>query len=1260
MARSIIGAGFDEYVKNQIDRRQKNNAITTSKSNDIILYQNTNDAFLRLTSGVDVNDTNTDAFNYQLFSTRFGGLGSSGNFATGVGLGANSTYAYGFLSDGTYGYSPPPGLISADIKALNKGSLREATVQMVAHNSAQFEIIERLYLRLGYSMLLEWGHNMYFDNTGAFNRSNPHEVCSTFIKTNSYDTILKKIREQRASSDGNYDAMVGLVKNFSWDLKRDGSYDIRLDIIATGDIIESLKSNTSHPVKNPSTTETPEDQPPLQFNAQKTTINKILWELSQKIPVVDMKTDGSHKFYLNGPETTAAIISSITGLTANQDNNSESWAEGDVVGFIFPQLNGVNTGGPGLNAQYFVKLGVFLRCLQNFCLLYNPTQGNESIFKFNWNENENFCFTYARHGSLDPRVCLIDIDKDLKLNVNPVTGVATTPPPTTTVNYNINERRYEYKEIRIYKYNSSNKNYDELYKNVLDFSKGVYTDPKEYQDLDSYVDINLLSSIPSYKTQLEKSFNEKFAIPFLEPDENKPAITITNPTSLTTTATDLNNVTIYTYSDKDLPYLQQWTGQTNKGQKVTVPFVDRTLNNYIDGGSHPELYSARNTITAQENTEYIVKAGEFVGSKAVDGGGNEVDFNQIKQNLAAGTATTTSNVVFVLDTYAIVTHEYIKVSTGYTGTNVGVTEDIDVSNQLFDRIRNGSRFRADSSNYPFIGRTMNIYINMNYIAKILQDYVDVGSGVIAMYDLLDKLMKGVQNALGNINNFNITYDENTNEFSIADSTFIPNLPKYLDTLKASGIISANPFDNKSVEFITHTLTPTEGSFMRDASVKTKLSNNFQTMVTVGAQVNKNVVGSNSTGLTRWNAGLTDRIINKKTSENNKDGTKPDEISTNFLSNVGIVQNLYNAINDGNISDQQIDGAKDAGIDLFNYEIGTYVNEGIIPGVGFIPIDLELTMEGLSGMKLYESYTADTKLLPPRYKDAIQFIITGISHKIQNNDWTTTIQSISGPRSDAGAVGTPPKIKTATINVIKDPKWKPSTPSLNSNINSGGTGGTPGVTRIRVVRSYADQNQVVSRLVLINVDPTTKAEVVVDDSSFWILENPWLNNQQATMALQSSCVPLGYYNATIEPVNKRGRIIKVNGFSDGKGGDTSITANGVTRTGILWHPGGNTIWVGKDPDVNRWTTGCLLFATKDIINNKDSNGYFKQTAETGYGDMGGKVSNTARENFFTFLASKMNLKDNDEFDFEIVVAGTGTAANYPKLNIHDPVNNKYFG
>ena len=177
MARGIVGQGFATWVKDQISFRQKQNALKSSKGDSLIKYQTANTAFLRLSSGINIDDKNEPAKVYQLFNLRF-----NDQPATGVDLGTNS--AYGFLSTSGYGYVPPPGLISADIKALNRGSLREATIELKAHSMEQFEVIDKLYLRLGFSMLLEWGWSFYYDNTGEYHNSY-HNVAtdSFFFKT---------------------------------------------------------------------------------------------------------------------------------------------------------------------------------------------------------------------------------------------------------------------------------------------------------------------------------------------------------------------------------------------------------------------------------------------------------------------------------------------------------------------------------------------------------------------------------------------------------------------------------------------------------------------------------------------------------------------------------------------------------------------------------------------------------------------------------------------------------------------------------------------------------------------------------------------------------------------------------------------------------------------------------------------------------------------------------------------------------------------
>jgi hypothetical protein len=1014
MATKVLGSEFNDWVQKQINQRQKTNALTTSKSTNDILYQNANDSFIRLTSAVNINDEPTNAKNFQLFSTRFGGVGSTGSFASGVGTGTNSTYAYGFLSDGKYGFSPPPGIVSADIKALNQGSFKEATIEILAHNMDQFEIIEVLYLRVGYTVLLEWGHNMYFDNTGAFIRSNPHEVYTTFLNGGSSQLdVQNKIIAERSGSNGNYDAMHGVVRNFNWNLEKDGSYKISVNIASVGDVFESLKSNTSHPISDATkidgTQETPENQPPLQFNAQKTTINKILWYLSQKLPASkDMKVDGSHKFYLQGDETKASDIAAGIGLKANQYNDSKPGAQGDVIGFIFPQLNGVNTGGAGLNAQYFIKLGVLLRCLQNFCLLYNPDKNNEALININTDDEESFCFTYARQGSLDPRVCLIDIDKELKLTINPTTGVATSPPTSSASNYTITNTYYDYKFLKIEDTYSSTPAYDDLY----DPEQGPYIDAPN--DIDSYA-LSVLPTRGTWSDEFEKFLNDQFP----EADSTKIVKKTTNqPGGF---VSDLNNIK---YSNATTAYLS-------------------ILEDYVVKDDDQEYQDFKDKFIYDPNL-----SGTFVTSAVTEGQNYLTDYNlEINKIIKVIDVPTSGGgprkITLTVTTKRAIVSTYVKSTTGYVGTNVEAEneEDIDVSNNLFDRIRPGSKFRVDPDNYPFIGRTMNIYINMNHVASILQNNVDISSGAISMFTFLDTLMKNVQRALGNLNNFYIPYDEKTNEFSIVDKTVIPQLGSYLLATKGK-----NPFNINPTEFLTNTLGTNGGSFVREASFKTQISNNFMSQITIGAQANGNIVGTNATLLSKLNVGYTDRIFFEKTTENNKSNSTSNDISTNFLSNVGIVQNLYNAINDGNISDQQIDGAIDAGVDLFNYEIGAYVNEGSIPGLGLLPINLEMTLDGLSGMNIGEAYTADTKLLPSLYRNTTQFIITGVSHKIQNNDWTTTVQSISGPKYDGVTVKLPPKPKTATITIIKDPRWKPSAPPSGAPTTPVTPGSYPGDSR----------------------------------------------------------------------------------------------------------------------------------------------------------------------------------------------------------------------
>jgi hypothetical protein len=1053
--RSIIGPGFEDWVQKQITTRQEKNRLA-NRDRETLMYQNTNTAWLLLSSGVNIAtsfdengkptgyDGGVEASRYTLYNTQFTVEDSNGNLsntlASGVGIGALNT-AYGFQSTPDYGFVPPPGLTSADIKSLNRGALREATVNLVCHSATQFEIIDQLYLRLGYSMLLEWGWSKYFDNDsnlqdGAFSNT------GIFLTDNTtQETLLQEIQKQRQESNGNYDAMFGLVKNFSWSLEKDGSYNITLHIVSVGDVIESIKQNTSHPTSIQKTsTDQPENQPPLQYNADKSSLNKIFYYLSNQLPPQNISINGGWNSYLQGNQTTADIIGSLIGLTPNQRNDRPN-SQGDVIAFIFPQLLGINSGATGQNAQYFMKLGLLLRSIQNFVLLYNtssPDGANNvpSLFNINFEEEENFMFTFPRHGSLDPRVCLIDVLSDL----------------TGTVGQDPNQKSYV-GSVNAYKWYTINIVPD------ADYHQGIPTQGEE-----KILDPSQTTPDHSTQTLVGNYFNFSGTV---VPPSNFGA----NATEQQQTQTTIDNlVRTYTPSSGFVKKTEQVS--TIPLTSTDIPVLASNANNmaWLQSQTQDPLAAAltkftNNTDLGNFDSEVVNTAtsGKYSGPYPWNIGEGKEAIIATNNLLASssiiktqkfsttepGTGGTTINRTYTVNIkeYTIQTVTITTTSTGYIegGLNNGGEEGVDTKNNLFNNIRPGINFRIDKDNHPFIGRTMNMYVNMNYAAKTLEQFTNPENGNISVYDFLERLMSGIQQALGNVNNFNISYDETTNTFSIIDSTFIPGLDSY----------KPEEFKNPPVEFITHTLDSTAGSFMRDASVKTQLSNNFATQVTIGAQANGNVVGENATALSRWNVGLVDRVILTKDSLNEGGGdVTTSNIDQKFYTNVGIVQNLYRFIDDGNITDQQIDGSRDAAVDLFKYEIGLYTKEGYIPGVGFIPINLELTMDGLSGMKIYESYTADTRLLPPRYKDAIQFIITGVSHKIQSNDWTTTITSISGPKYNGfKSNGSPPPVKTHSLQIsskTKDTKNSGPDGNLTPGNNNIQANGTPSTAHEKIV------------------------------------------------------------------------------------------------------------------------------------------------------------------------------------------------------------------
>jgi hypothetical protein len=312
----------------------------------------------------------------------------------------------------------------------------------------------------------------------------------------------------------------------------------------------------------------------------------------------------------------------------------------------------------------------------------------------------------------------------------------------------------------------------------------------------------------------------------------------------------------------------------------------------------------------------------------------------------------------------------------------------------------------------YAGKLMHIHVNMLHVSKILDENIDE-DGKVSLLTFLETLMVSIQKSLGNINKFTVSYDADTNYIKIMDDNPIPYL-KLIPNLN---------YDNNTTIFnINGVKYNSLGSFINNVDLKSEISNDMATTIAVGAQANGNVVGENATAFSKWNKGLIDRIIPEKISSGQENQKDPFQ---SFVSNVSqmyeLVESIY--INGDWNSPDNINTLSQLYTDNLNFFMGFLSQENKISPPGFIPFNLGLSMRGISGIKLYQTFGITQNLLPPTYVDNIRFIIKNVDHSVDSNGWITKIQSLS-----TGAEPTEPysgykPINEALNNIMPTPEAK---------------------------------------------------------------------------------------------------------------------------------------------------------------------------------------------------------------------------------------------
>ena len=889
---SIFRNTLTPTIQGQLRARQK---ALRDRTPQAIMQLNARNPWIRMTSGVNVNGKDALAKQYILQ----GGVLLNNKLRSGVG-GADKAYSSFAPSlnpyndsnrtAGTAGIKPMPGITSVDIKSKTAyGSLREVVVNFSCHNIQQLEDLELLYMRPGYTVLVEWGWTPYLDNSG--NIQNTIDFCDHVLNgTKERDEIFLDLFKRSIDHKGNYDALYGYVKNYNWTARMDGGYDCQTTIISIGEVMESLKVGYI-----------PFD---IDGAAQKGGLLGDTSEVST-IPSVVEETKS----------ILAGLCKSLYNICINNFRNldgdivtftpSKSFAGISYNMFVFSyiQSNPPTDGFQKGNIQAYITLESFIDMLNTYILMHAGKDENTSkpyislstkprTYEYqdnpdnknpNPNESSLLCLAHPLQVSIDPTVCLI---------TNPLWAGGID---TTGVNDGANNGAPSLSEYR-------------------EAIKEIYYAVDNKQSYNVLNRVKLAIKYTSTGEDLENNAKE-FVRAFRE---------YAKETQRLIEYQEIENLLNYSYTTQD---------ERN---------VEASIKEFKS--TSPNIY---NILTSRDTVNAIQKEDEE------------------KKALTA------------------------KLEKGENPNIVKYLKSLAQGNKFFE---NGT---------TETGNIGNIYLNINFLYKLsIEPSLQTKNQELKLYDYLKTILKEVQESIGGVNTFEIHVDPQDNIARIVDVNYID-------------LISKTSAYDAAFQIEAHNTSGT----VRSYNLQSMIFPEQGALVAIGAQVKGGTVQGTQNALLDFNNNLEDRVIKKKidppaTNPNqiNNELAKEKELNSSKLKKLGnsltILRKFFGIEKDPKVEFLQGEDAvtndqsfsseyKMALRDIISYfQSVSYSNT---KGRAIIPVKMSLTMDGIGGLVIGHLFKVPPSLLPKGYKSdnlggkLIQ-TITAISHKIENHDWTTTIDA----------------------------------------------------------------------------------------------------------------------------------------------------------------------------------------------------------------------------------------------------------------------------
>jgi GH24 family phage-related lysozyme (muramidase) len=301
-----------------------------------------------------------------------------------------------------------------------------------------------------------------------------------------------------------------------------------------------------------------------------------------------------------------------------------------------------------------------------------------------------------------------------------------------------------------------------------------------------------------------------------------------------------------------------------------------------------------------------------------------------------------------------------------------------------------SETQKESGNV-YRGKMMNILVNIDYLVQLAQQYsYKDGTNSVYLKTFIEQMLSDINKSLGNFNAFRLSYNDSANTFQIIDDQFVPSL---------SSEEQVTPKSNR-------TELPLSGKFSiaKALEIKSEISSRLSNMLAISANSNyqnKASLSTNGDSFGFINTAYTDRYVTIRgeitgSTEPQKD--KNDSLKISAAQFNSTISDFYSKINP---SQTNVAHATNYYIEKMsivkNDDYATRASS-------MIPVSVNFSTDGISGLGMGQAFTVSDQLLPYTYTtrkipgapqdhvNNVGFIMVGLTHTIESNQWNTAVRA----------------------------------------------------------------------------------------------------------------------------------------------------------------------------------------------------------------------------------------------------------------------------